>query len=165
MMLLYTSIVAASSILLSSTVQAHDIELQRTEKDVKIPKPISDHTATLAQDNLIYIAGGCDDPNGNVLIQDGNATFFACNSISDSFYSFDPVTETFTTLPNLPSPRYRHAAAAVNNKVWIVGGRNLQDSLVIDVSVSRLYRFHRHDQQAASQLWNVAYAFLLFADL
>ncbi|CAB9523637.1 kelch-like [Seminavis robusta] len=127
------SILASFLLLPSLIVANHDIELERTVLEAQIPKPLSDHTASLAQDNLVYIAGGCDDPNGNTF--DANASFFTCGSVSDSFYSFNPETKEFKTLPNLPSPRYRHASAAVNNQIWIVGGRSLEDGLLTDVNV------------------------------
>ena len=137
-------LVAVLAIVLQSTttVAGHGMELERTELNVKIPKSISDHTATVATDtdnkSLVYLAGGCDDPNGNVLVHEDNSSFFICNSISDSFYSFDPMTQTFETLPNMPSPRYRHAAVAINHQIWLVGGRNLEDGLVPNLDVSCL---------------------------
>ena len=47
------------------SVSGDHIELVRSVKDTTLPKAISDHTAVLGEDNLIYVAGGCDDPNGN----------------------------------------------------------------------------------------------------
>lgn len=47
------------------TVSGNGIELSRSVRDVTLPKAISDHTAVLGDDGLIYVAGGCDDPNGN----------------------------------------------------------------------------------------------------
>ena len=102
-----------------------------------LPKPLSDHTAS-KWGGIIYIAGGCDSPNGNEYNAEGG--FFACNSISDSFYSFDPskFIDQFIILPSLPSPRYRHSSVAVNNEIWIVGGRDVNDNLLttVDVSIS-----------------------------
>lgn len=116
-------------------VQAgHSLNLERTELSVTLPKPISDHTASLGGDNLIYIAGGCDDPLGNIF--DANSSLFFCNSISSSLHAFDPASNEFiTTLPDLPRARYRHAGVAINNQLWLVGGRNLTDALLTEVDV------------------------------
>lgn len=123
--------------LLLDLVQAgHGLELERTELEVKLPKAISDHTAALGSDNLIYIAGGCDSPDGNIF--DANGTFFYCPSVSSSFYAFDPTTMTFTTLSDLPRPRYRHASVAIENHLFLVGGRDVEENLIVEVDVSLL---------------------------
>ncbi|CAB9529293.1 leucine Rich Repeat [Seminavis robusta] len=104
---------------------------------VRIPKPISDHTATLVGDEngaLIYLAGGCDDPYGNN-IYDPTFQIFSCGSISDSFYAFDPLTEDFISLPPMPVARYRHAAVAIKNQLVLLGGRTLADDLIPQVDV------------------------------
>lgn len=108
--------------------------LQHSVVDAKIPKPISDHTAVVGEDDLIYLAGGCDAKDGNVF--DKNASVFVCDSISNSFYSFNPNTTEFSTLSDMPRHRYRHEAVAINNQIWLVGGRNVNDTLISDVDVS-----------------------------
>ena len=101
----------------------------------KLPKPLSDLGVSLAPNGLVYISGGCDDPSGNVFVSDG--AFFACGSVSSSFYSFDPSTGAITALPDLPQERYRHASVVTSSSmVWLVGGRNLTDSLILEVDVS-----------------------------
>ncbi|CAB9519760.1 kelch-like [Seminavis robusta] len=104
---------------------------------VRIPKPISDHTATLVGDEngaLIYLAGGCDDPYGNNM-HDPTFQIFLCGSISDSFYAFNPLTEDFISLPPMPVARYRHAAVAIKNQLVLLGGRTLADDLIPQVDV------------------------------
>ncbi len=99
--------------------------------------PLSDHTATQWK-GLIYIAGGCDSPIGNQFI--ANEGFFACSSLSDSFFSFDPSKyfDHFVSLPNLPRQRYRHSGGASNDQIWVVGGRDVDDNLIDSVDVSFL---------------------------
>ncbi|KAL7577344.1 hypothetical protein ACA910_002079 [Epithemia clementina (nom. ined.)] len=113
-----------------------DLELK-----ARIPKPLSDHTATLVG-TTVYLAGGCDAPSGNTYNTDSE--YFECGSISNAFFALDlallsivngtelesSVTE-FQILPNMPVPRYRHAAAAANGKIWIHGGRSLVDDEII----------------------------------
>jgi hypothetical protein len=81
-----------------------------------LPMPLSDHTAT-QRGGLIFIAGGCDSPNGNEFI--ANEGFFACSSLSDSFFSFDPSKyfDHFVSLPNLPRQTYRHSGGASNDQI------------------------------------------------
>lgn len=118
-------------------VQAtHEMQLQRTELDVKIPKAISDHTANVGSDNLIYIAGGCDSPDGNVFVDEGNSSFFYCATISSSLWAFDPASNEFIEMPDLPRPRYRHAAVSIQDHIFFVGGRDAEDNLIREVDVS-----------------------------
>eukprot|EP00980_Cylindrotheca_fusiformis_P015678 scaffold4518_cov149-Cylindrotheca_fusiformis.AAC.13 len=102
--------------------------------DATLPKAVSDHTAVRSPgDGLIYLAGGCDSADGNVWNAD--AKTFLCGSVTDSFYSFDPVENQFKTLASLPQARYRHSSAVADNKVWVIGGRNLDDDLVAGIDV------------------------------
>jgi hypothetical protein len=63
-------------------------------------------------------------------------SFFACDSLSTSFYAFNPKTENFTVLDNMPRERYRHSGGAINNQIWLVGGRTVDDGLIAEVDVS-----------------------------
>lgn len=112
-----------------------EMRLGNMSAETKLPKPLSDVSASLSQDGLIYIAGGCDSAFGSQY-SDEDETFM-CNSVSSSFYSFDPKTGQFTTLRDMPAARYRHAAVAVNNQIWLVGGRDADDEVIGEVHVSR----------------------------
>jgi len=104
------------------------------EVDAKLPKAISDHSGVRSPDNgLIYLAGGCDDANGNAWNADWKT--FVCGSVADAFFVFDSVSKTFETLTNLPRPRYRHSTAIVDNKVWLLGGRTLEDGLIPEIDM------------------------------
>ena len=131
---------------LATTAVGHEGWVFGTRDGVTLPKAISDHTATLSSDGMVYIAGGCDGENGNEWDPAfGDNGMFLCGSISDSLYSFDPVDGVFAELTKLPRARYRHSAAIVDNKLWIMGGRTLYDNLIaeIDVSPNRLLQ---HDE-------------------
>ena len=117
-----------------STEALPDWRVGNLNTDTKLPKPLSDLTATVGHDNLIYLAGGCDSPLGYQYTEEAQG--FQCDSVSDSFYSFDPKTKEFETLPSMPSPRFRHAAVAINNQIWIVGGRDRNDQVAGTVLVS-----------------------------
>jgi hypothetical protein len=101
-----------------------------------LPKPLSDLTVTRVYD-LVYIVGGCDATDGN----NYNSAIgeFTCDSISDKLYRFDPLTEEFVTLADMPSARYRHASVAVrttNTWIMVLGGRDINGDIVSDVDVS-----------------------------
>lgn len=67
----------------------------------------------------------------------GEDSFFGCNSASSVAYSFDVDRGIFTTLTELPKPRYRHTSAVANNKLFVVGGRTIpEDEIIADVDVS-----------------------------
>jgi N-acetylneuraminic acid mutarotase len=84
--------------------------------------------------NLAFVV---DSEKGNEWIAiDELEGFFACSSLSDSFFAFSPLTRKFTELDPLPRPRYRHSSAIVGGKVWIIGGRSIEDdSLIAEIDV------------------------------
>jgi len=122
----------------------------------QLPRPVSDHSSTYLGDSSnakagIYIAGGCDSPNGNTYV-DANGLeldFFLCESISDDLHVFHPDTNTFlsSTVSNgaigrerakLPRGRYRHAAVAAKGKLWLIGGRTIpEDTIIPEIDVSK----------------------------
>jgi len=110
-----------------------------------IPIAVSDMTATLIPEDAehdlkghIIIAGGCSHKDGNseVLI-DGVKNYF-CNEVTDKAYAFNPRTETFTALSDLPSTRYRHAAAVIDGSLCLVGGRDVVDNIIKFIDVSEV---------------------------
>jgi len=127
---LYSSLL---SLLLLVVAVSGETSFGWKELSIKLPKGLSDHTATRSGD-IVYLAGGCDAESGNVW--DDGAKFFICSSISKSLIGFNIITNTvIDDLPDMPIARYRHAAAAANNKIWIVGGRDIEDNLIEQVDV------------------------------
>ena len=130
--------------LIALTVADHDgddkYKIDETELTVRLPKPFSDHTATLVG-STVYLAGGCDDPSGNTL--NAVSGYFECGSVSKSFYSLDLASvngtssDDFVVLTDMPLARFRHAAAAANGQIWIHGGRTLLDQIVEDIHVRK----------------------------
>ncbi|KAG7341500.1 Kelch motif-containing protein [Nitzschia inconspicua] len=99
---------------------------------VRLPEPLSDLSATLdPATNLIYIAGGCDSPNGNEFAGE----YFVCATISDDLYVFNPQDWSFGPRETLPRQRYRHCAEIVNNQLWLLGGRDADDALITEIDV------------------------------
>ena len=88
--------------------------------------------------SLVYLAGGCDSPNGNRYVEEIGELI--CESVSDALLAFDLSTESFvdeTEIPRMPTPRYRHGSVFVHerNQIWLVGGRDVNDFLVSQVDV------------------------------
>lgn len=100
----------------------------------KLPMPLSDMSATYDEaTGLIFLVGGCDDPQGNSQL---TPDLFICNSITEKGYSFNPIDGEFKELPPAPRARYRHTASNVEGKIWLVGGRTLEDLVIPEVDVS-----------------------------
>lgn len=109
------------------------MKIDLVENVAKLPMPMSDMSTTYDEaTDRIYVVGGCDDPQGNSQLQ---PDLFVCFSITDKAFSFDPTTATFEELPPAPRERYRHTAASVNGKIWLVGGRTVDDFVIPEVDV------------------------------
>ena len=128
---------AWSVLALAGSSASIQLRLGNTASKAKLPKPLSDVTASVGPDSLIYVAGGCDSAFGSQWNDEVGS--FRCNSVSSSFYAFDPQTEQFMVLPDMPEPRYRHAAVAINNQIWLVGGRDEFDNVIGNVDVSSYF--------------------------
>ena len=104
---------------------------------VSMPFPVSDVMANY-MDGVIIITGGCNSLKGNERVNFGEGDLFACMSTSSKTLQFDPETNAFTELADMPNERQRHAAAVVNGELYLLGGRDSNDDLVkaIDVSVT-----------------------------
>mmetsp|Transcript_83006 Transcript_83006/g.130939 ORF Transcript_83006/g.130939 Transcript_83006/m.130939 type:complete len:391 (+) Transcript_83006:111-1283(+) len=110
--------------------------LWKTKRNM--PGKRSDMTATTV-DDAIYIIGGCvldqiwvnDPPYSEYRCGGGSA-----NAITNSTLRYFPKTNSFdTALPAAPRPRYRHAAAALDKKIYLFGGTGESGSIVEHVDV------------------------------
>lgn len=72
-----------------------------------------------------------DSPRGNEFADD----YFFCATVSDDFYVFSPLEWTFGSRETLPRQRYRHCAEIINNQLWLLGGRDVDDGLIAEVDV------------------------------
>jgi len=106
----------------------------------------SDASVVLIQENLI-LAGGCVEQ-----ICPGGSSCF-CNNVTATVESYLPLTDTWIQLPSMPSPRYRHAAVAIGNKMYVVGGRDVSDTLQQEVFV---FDFDTKTWTTLAQLWTAA---------
>lgn len=103
-----------------------------------MPGKRSDMTATTV-DDAIYLVGGC--ALDQVWVSDPPYPEYRCggkaaNAISGSTIRYLPKSNTFdTSLPDAPRPRYRHAAAVVDKKIYLFGGTGASGSIVDEVDV------------------------------
>jgi len=128
-------------------VQGHELTENENEDPwynllVKLPTPISDTSVvSLKTDEgktRIILTGGCDNPDGNVVV---GPDFYECPSLTNKAYAFDPIrhsdfqawTGDFETLADMPRERARHASAIVNGHLCVYGGRNVTDHLIAEV--------------------------------
>mmetsp|Transcript_64175 Transcript_64175/g.144753 ORF Transcript_64175/g.144753 Transcript_64175/m.144753 type:complete len:416 (-) Transcript_64175:201-1448(-) len=117
-------------LLLPTVARGHgDHEKENLEKwNVHAPLPysVSDQSANTIGDK-IYLVGGCT----------GHQVGYTCPSISNKVAIYDPKTDTYdiTTAPPTPTPRYRHSAAVLHGKLYIMGGRDLNDAVVSSTEV------------------------------
>lgn len=118
-----------TSIALVSAASAVTTVKWETSSLPKLPFPVSDQSATF-HNGKIYLVGGCDQNQINI----GNSTFI-CPSVTEKCSIFDPVAASFSACANAPNKRYRHAAAAVGNKIWLVGGRDGDDNITTSIDV------------------------------
>jgi hypothetical protein len=114
-------------------------------EEVKLPKPLSDLTAVVHEETgIVFISGGCDSFNGNTY--DPDFDVYVCDSVSSKQYEFDIATLSITAEYDMPRMRYRHAAVIVNEQLFLVGGRDVEDKIVKEVDVS----------------WGLCFCFCLF---
>src|SRR5262249_5827540 len=73
------------------------------------PLPVGlNHLGMTALDGKVYVTGGYADVNFNI---DQNAT-----------YAYDPTTNTWIRVADMPAPRAAHAMVAVDGKLYGIGG-------------------------------------------
>lgn len=104
-----------------------------------MPAKRSDMTATTVGD-AIYLIGGCAMDQVWVKAADGWAAYSCgggdANAVVSSTLVYFPKTDKFdSTLPDAPRPRYRHAAAALNGKIYLFGGVDIFDNIVPQIDV------------------------------
>lgn len=109
-----------------------------------MPMGLSDFTATYFDGSItgseekdeqrsIVLLGGCSAETGNKYLLDLGG--FYCTDFSNRAHVFLPGTQEFTHIAEMPEARTRHTAAAVNGKLYVIGGRSDVDSLLTDVIV------------------------------
>mmetsp|Transcript_10690 Transcript_10690/g.21294 ORF Transcript_10690/g.21294 Transcript_10690/m.21294 type:complete len:445 (+) Transcript_10690:114-1448(+) len=107
-------------------------EIWRTDDTSVNDLPISlgMHTSTqFTKDgySLVYIFGGCSGEFRAIPGND-NEWPWRCTVISDYAFSYDPYTDSYRSLANMPIAKYGHTATEVDGKIWVIGGRSRSDN-------------------------------------
>jgi len=95
-----------------------------------MPTPRSDLSAVVVNDAFILAAGGCLSQ-----ICPSDQSYCSCQSVTSALEAFHPSNNSWVTLAPLPRPRFRHGAALIKSKMYLVGGRDVNDTLLTQVDV------------------------------
>lgn len=98
----------------------------------RMPYAASDMTAT-SVDGSVYLVGGCVGNQSYITTDWGG--MYSCSAVTDKALVYSPSTDTWVALPPAPRARYRHAAAAVGSKLYVFGGKTLEDSTIKEVDI------------------------------
>jgi hypothetical protein len=103
---------------------------------IKLPSAVSDMTVSEVAGRII-IAGGC--VSGNNFLDENVTEYpgYYCTDVTSDVYEFDPDpnVKAFTKMASLSSPRYRHAAAVWEDKLYLIGGKDVEENYVTSVEV------------------------------
>ena len=69
-----------------------------------------DHAAAAALDGYVYVAGGSVE-----------------KKVSNKFWRYDPIDDSWATMPPLPIPRYGATMQALDDKLYLIGGASRGD--------------------------------------
>jgi hypothetical protein len=83
----------------------------------------------------IYINGGCLGPYTQFIENTSGTSQYACSSVSDSNFAFDPLFTMIEERKSMPRKRHRHASTTVNGFIWVLGGLTEEGSFISEVDV------------------------------
>lgn len=132
-----TFLVCAALALCVSADHDFEFDVTWTEK-APLPYPRSDMSATTVVHNRtakVYVIGGCASDQIWIAGSEGQEGMYICPSTTPGCTVFNPNTNTHQECASAPRKRYRHAAANVKGKVWLVGGRTEMDDIITEVDV------------------------------
>lgn len=153
------SIFAFLVVLCAPVVKCDEEEIEFSKLARQLPIALSDMAATYIADfkdegnEAIILTGGCSDENGNAQsieeIDGKNVTSYYCNTISKEAYVFYPSTFNLLKLADMPFARYRHSAAFVDGKLYVIGGRTL-DAPTYDELAKEIHVYDPKDGENGS---------------
>jgi len=95
----------------SPTDSTFEYDPSRRQWRARAPLPIARTAGAIAVVNdKIYVVGGRTPPRGNDF------------AVYDNFAVYDPATDTWTRLPDLPTHRHHLTAVAIDGKIYVAGG-------------------------------------------
>lgn len=78
----------------------------------KTPMPTANDGAAVAVNGKIYVIGGS-------YVLTGESYVTGCSATNQEY---DPATDKWRSRADMPTARYRHSVAAVNGKIYVIGG-------------------------------------------
>ena len=91
----------------------------------------SDMTVSTVDDS-IYLVGGCSAKQEWIPDWGG---MYVCTGVTNKTMKYSVKENKFTYIDDAPRARYRHAAAVVDKKIYVYGGRSPADALIEEVDV------------------------------
>ena len=149
----------SSAIFFSMTIFSHRYAASHGDVwsylDTNLPVPSSDMAIAIlptGESKKIVITGGCDDPKGNIYVEDPDyGEYFTCMSLTDKVYGFTPTKAagdegkwggSFEELASMPRKRARHGNAIIGgDQLCLFGGRDDMDVLIAEIDVSAIHVF------------------------
>lgn len=98
-----------------SNVFVYDFNTEGWAESTPLPEPRGEHTAVV-MDGKIYVAGGR-------FKRVAESADFNDHFDTASVLVFDPITQEWSSIPDMPTARNSHAAAVIDGKMYVVGGR------------------------------------------
>jgi len=140
-----------SSLFLNASCQGVWLDKQH------MPTKRSDLTAVTIGQQII-VSGGCNETQ--ICPIDSPVCF--CTSVTYITEAYQPLTDNWITLPNMPIPRYRHAAAVVGNSMYLIGGRDINDTIIQTIDI---YDSVGQTWSTLKSLWSAATSDLVAASI
>ena len=98
-----------------NTVFVYDFNIAEWTESTPLPQPRGEHTAVVIE-GKIYVVGGR-------LKRTPDSANFSDHFDTASLLIFDPITGVWSSAPDAPTARNSHAAAVIDGKMYVVGGR------------------------------------------
>src|SRR4029450_8129407 len=109
----------------------YDPATDKWTKKQSMPRP-AHHAALAAANGKIYVMGGFVAPSDTAL------PLGAAWQPIDNAWQYDPVADSWKSLPPLPTKRGSAVAGEVGGKIYTIGGATTMEGRVLDTSSGRL---------------------------
>ncbi|MEL7434758.1 MAG: kelch repeat-containing protein [Chloroflexota bacterium] len=125
-----------------STVFVYDFNTEEWTESTPLPQPRGEHTAVVI-DGEIYVVGGR-------FKRTPDSANFNDHFDTASVLVFDPITEEWSPAPDMPTARNSHAAAVIDGKMYIVGGRQFTEQANGEYASVNVASLEVYDPEAES---------------
>jgi len=104
----------------------------QTEWIEKKPMPTNrSDLSAITIGSQIIVSGGCNQTQ--ICPPDSSSCF--CISVTSINEAYLPLTDQWISLASMPIPRYRHSAVSVGTTMYLLGGRDVNDTIIQTVDV------------------------------